>query len=631
MISPTTPPLPEFQSRQTATISPVPLDSSHPEIRGVHAHLLKALEHLRAARLSPTKFILEILASDSSDAQLHHLRNQFFREDHGNVPNLLDALWSDAKGRTQVQAWMVSQEVAVELVEQQISEEFENVKPTLYMKSSQISIPYIENWDVCGIIDSAPTPTFTRILRAAIDEDGKYHHQPNKQALERNKIVTVPFFFTTTQTGGCWTNGRESVDFARRSRPLILGTFSWANGTSNQVMDLLNRAGLTTSADTVANTVINLGNRSITEAIDLLMWFPHALGYDNFHLTMSTFVEQKPGAPQKVQTGTFPLVYRLFNANFHDMKIKPIQERLKHSNGLNLTDTMPTIDQATSYYHQFLVHIIRVLPKYVAGFAVLYPDNHPLLQHHPRRALPHDHKTDFSTLRMCLIEEATVIGNIHQLTLARTRSAQRHRRMEKNSWERREIFQLGIGLFHLCMNFIWVLLHSHRGAAIQPGSLSFFFSILEKKRLGSDKPDYHTLLVALQQIVDGLLLYAWKCECGLLSLSEFAHRNPSSDTLLTMAKAILHKYRPLSPSILTEKSRNRTDGDIIQQNTCKLIRDLLYMQELVRAISDGDFGRIEDLFPDLARMFRGAGSNNYCIEILHFLHSVKRVWSPAFA
>ncbi|THU93700.1 hypothetical protein K435DRAFT_799488 [Dendrothele bispora CBS 962.96] len=127
MISPTTPPLPEFQSRQTATISPVPLDSSHPEIR-------------------------------------------------------------DSKGRTQVQAWMVSQEVAVELVEQQISEEFENVKPTLYMKSSQISIPYIENWDVCGIIDSAPTPTFTRILRAAIDEDGKYHHQPNKQALERNKI-----------------------------------------------------------------------------------------------------------------------------------------------------------------------------------------------------------------------------------------------------------------------------------------------------------------------------------------------------------------------------------------------------------------------------------------------------------
>ncbi|THU93699.1 hypothetical protein K435DRAFT_669729 [Dendrothele bispora CBS 962.96] len=347
---------------------------------------------------------------------------------------------------------------------------------------------------------------------------------------------------------------------------------------------------------------------------------------------------------------------------------------------------MPTIDQATSYYHQFLVHIIRVLPKYVAGFAVLYPDNHPVLQHHPRRALPHDHKTDFSTLRMCLIEEATVIGNIRvhddiyinqlgmnssqlsdyaiplfadQLTLARTRSAQRHRRMEKNSWERREIFQLGIGFFHLCMNFIWVLLHSHRGAAIQPGSLSFFFSILEKKRLGSDKPDYHTLLVALQQIVDGLLLYTWKCECGLLSLSEFAHRNPSSDTLLTMAKAILHKYRPLSPSILTEKSRSqqrkgesendmsdsglsneadnqtdhedRTDGDIFQQNTCKLIRDLLYMQELVRAISDGDFGRIEDLFPDLARMFRGAGSNNYCIEILHFLHSVKRVWSPAFA
>ncbi|THU95422.1 hypothetical protein K435DRAFT_666394, partial [Dendrothele bispora CBS 962.96] len=71
--------------------------------------------------------------------------------------------------------------------------------------------------------------------------------------------------------------------------------------------------------------------------------------------------------------------------------------------------------------------------------------------------------------------------------------------------------------------------------------------------------------------------------------------------------------------------------DVIFENTRILIRDLLYVAELNRAISDGDFGRVEDIFPDLARIFCAAGSNNYCHEILYFLHSLKKVWTPEFA
>ncbi|KAJ7735352.1 hypothetical protein B0H16DRAFT_1892288 [Mycena metata] len=54
---------------------------------------------------------------------------------------------------------------------------------------------------------------------------------------------------------------------------------------------------------------------------------------------------------------------------------------------------------------------------------------------------------------------------------------------------------------------------------------------------------------------------------------------------------------------------------------------------LVRAISDGDIGRVEVLLPHLAMMFRGSGSgcNKYCTEILHFIHNIKHVWTPEFA
>ncbi|KAJ7776079.1 hypothetical protein B0H14DRAFT_2353720, partial [Mycena olivaceomarginata] len=71
--------------------------------------------------------------------------------------------------------------------------------------------------------------------------------------------------------------------------------------------------------------------------------------------------------------------------------------------------------------------------------------------------------------------------------------------------------------------------------------------------------------------------------------------------------------------------------DIAQQNIRVLTRDLLVVFAVVRAISDGDIGRVEVFFPQLAMMFRGAGCNKYCTEILHFMLNLKHIWTPAFA
>ncbi len=50
---------------------------------------------------------------------------------------------------------------------------------------------------------------------------------------------------------------------------------------------------------------------------------------------------------------------------------------------------------------------------------------------------------------------------------------------------------------------------------------------------------------------------------------------------------------------------------------------------LFEAMATGDFGRVEDILPTLACMFRGAGSNNYSTEILHLLFNIKEVWTPS--
>ncbi|KAK6988396.1 hypothetical protein R3P38DRAFT_3228980 [Favolaschia claudopus] len=183
-------------------------------------------------------------------------------------------------------------------------------------------------------------------------------------------------------------------------------------------------------------------------------------------------------------------------------------------------------------------------------------------------------------------------------------------------------------------------------------------SLMEKKRLGNNQPDYHALLAAFTQVLHGLLLNAWTEECGFASLELFAESNPSPETLRKIASHILAKYATPLRAVDTQPDANDNSSDtsdsesdsddstittpkalppldpkddIAHHNIRLLTRDLLMVEVLVRAISDGDFGRVEVLLPHLALMFRGAGCNKYCTEILHFLHNLKHVWPPEFA
>ena len=97
----------------------------------------------------------------------------------------------------------------------------------------------------------------------------------------------------------------------------------------------------------------------------------------------------------------------------------------------------------------------------------------------------------------------------------------------------------------MCLNLVWALLHIHRGSLAEPRSLTYFFALLEKTQLGGEHPDYHTLLAALTQILDGLILNAWRMECNCGTLSEFAARRPSPKDLLNMAGTIIQCYATL--------------------------------------------------------------------------------------
>jgi hypothetical protein len=340
------------------------------------------------------------------------------------------------------------------------------------------------------------------------------------------------------------------------------GLFLWSTGSARQTIDAAFRCGLSVSYDSVLNLGQSLGLGCTMENTLFVATEPHGLGYDNLNISTSIFVEQRGASgPAKVNSGTFGVLYGLRNANFDDMLNAPIMRRLSASTGLHFNrDIRPSSEHLGIFHDQLIITVIETLLIYNEGFDDVA--KHPSLQHQPIRAIPVGYRTPQFATQASTIEEATVRGNLQyhdelyvtqlkrtpeemskyaipsfndQLTNARIRGAQLLRSKDVNAWERRDIFQLGFGLFHLCLNLVWAILHTYRGSINELGSLAYFFALMEKKRLSNDQPDYHSLLAALTQILHGLLLNAWSRECGFSSFKLFADSKPNPATLRDIA------------------------------------------------------------------------------------------------
>ncbi|KAF9470445.1 hypothetical protein BDN70DRAFT_821376 [Pholiota conissans] len=577
-------------------------------------------EILRDAKLNITFLLLDILETAAGDGPVSLPGKAFYRDTNAaNIHRLLDLILENKKGSKIMKKWMYPH--AVSLVCETIHTEMEAAKKYLFMTTAQTSPEFIETWDINAIMDPISqdiTPTWTSVLQAATESRFSQCKKSDKPDLFRK---------TTQHIISTQVHYRRSSCSAKVQ--IGLGLMAWSTGASKNLINVLHKAGLSKSYTSIGKTISSLHKFSIEQAREISRG-PHVSTYDNINIPSSDRLEQCPDAMAKMQIGTLPTLYALDNVDPNHLKLAPILENLKKACSLKLGDLRPSKDAAMAYLFQTSVNIVKVLFKYSnsenLSDALV---NHPDLQHKPRRPLPKNHKTRCFPLAISTIEEASVVGNLH-LTNSRIRSCQILRAKDVNSWERREVFQLAFGTFHMVMNLIWALLHMHRGSLSQHGSLAYYFAVLEKARLGKDRPEYYPLLAALTQVIDGLIVNSWRSECGYHSLDAFLQSNPSPEEILSIAQIIVKKYATPKASVNPTGS-STPYVDHVHSNTILLIRDLLYVIELVSAISAGDFGRIEDILPDLACIFRGAGSNNYSMEILHFIFNLKYVWTDDFA
>ncbi|KIJ12598.1 hypothetical protein PAXINDRAFT_53366, partial [Paxillus involutus ATCC 200175] len=412
---------------------------------------------------------------------------------------------------------------AITSVTKTVYDEMDHVKAALRITLDSITPDFLTSWDMNSLMSTTvdpDTPILCQILDAAAQTE---------RGAKENKIKDGSTACHAIMTQLAKQRSNQSNYFCA---PFTLCL--WTNGASRQTIEALHRCGLCISFPSLFKLISNLATHCLKRASQIAQGL-HIMCYDNINISTSNFVEQRSDAPAKVQSGTFAVVYEVCSGNLGQMCLTPMLQRAQQATDLHFNaDIRPNCEQRQNFRSQLRIHVIDILLENCPSFAGY--ERTPLLQHKQRRKLPAaGHRTKQYPLRTSTIDESSITGNIAVIhDVLRTKDV--------NTFTKLQNLQLGFGLFHLVMNFIWALLHVHRGSINQTGSLSYFFALLDRTRLGCEHPDYHTLLATLLQILRGIILNAWTVECQYESLAQFAKSNPSPDELLLVADHILGNH-----------------------------------------------------------------------------------------
>ncbi|KAJ7916622.1 hypothetical protein B0H13DRAFT_1609193 [Mycena leptocephala] len=422
-----------------------------------------------------------------------------------------------------------------------------------------------------------------------------------------------------------------------------------SSGMPRKVIDTLAHGGMCLSYNVTKDMHSTLAVGQIRRA-QLAARMGHSVSWDNTNLSLSIHVEQRALAPPKVQTGTTQLIYDLRGlSDPATLELKPILERRAQGELITFTaDIRPNHSQCSSLQQHFAISIVELLIADNHGFD--YIRDSPELRHPSYRLPPTDHKTNEYVLRTTTLDEGSTEGStlvneniyldqlqfdLHDLdniavpsyndqkTNALIRSAQLLRMDDLSAILRLEQLQPAPGAFHMELNLSWMLLKVHRGDGADLGSLQYFIGLLTKVRLGSDHPDFETLVSLLTQVLTGAMLHYWEIETGM-SITRLANSKPTASRLLEIAGKIFHKYASGAVD-------SPPDSEYTTRNLHLLMRDSLVFYLLRTSISSGDFGRVELLLGTLTMMFSGGGCTNYQTELLYFLQNLKKVWPEPFA
>lgn len=434
--------------------------------------------------------------------------------------------------------------------------------------------------------------------------------------------------------------------------PVAMGLHLWAHGTPRSVIEILASVELSASYDTIIRSQKRLSHASIEASKSASHDHPHAFGFDNIECSSSIHIEQRPDAPPKVICGTTSTMYTLRNCTRVDFEIKSFSTCPNRHYRLSMDDIDPAMNrgQQNRLRSQFIADIVSVLmdsaefekykqkkelPQHVAVqlwddlkptpvFPLRTTEIPPKSRDGTRQVL-HDMLSQVGTPK----EEVEAFAQLviaDQASCSLIRGTQAARLGDVDAYEDLSTWKVIPGLFHLQLNLNWLLLRTHRGDVKVPGSLAYYINLLHQTRLQCPKPDYFTLKRLLGYVFIGQIHYCWLKISKFSDLKAFYNSRPSPRLIAELAAKILDTFA--SEIHLPPKKDEHAHNKYARATF--FLRDMLIAQELDHGISDGDHGRVEDLYGYLAMMMQGGGASRYCAEILHLVRNL-HVWPAPFA
>ncbi|KZV65199.1 hypothetical protein PENSPDRAFT_587198, partial [Peniophora sp. CONT] len=357
--------------------------------------------------------------------------------------------------------YLRSSGLALEFIKESVHKEMDVAVKEMYINLKSLTPDKMHGWSIERDLQPAvrATPTLTTILLAAAETPRAEATNVLKKPQLMCSVVVSQLVKQRSQNSGRFA--------------ALVGLFLFNAGTQSKVINFLARCGLSISRRSI-KVLLNTAATYNVEMASMLVKKLHLGSYDNINFKMSIHVEQLGNfTPEKVHSGTFGLVAEIF---WRDGKPNPAALNVENllQNLMNCPDLAYAVDlrlpdaDATGILREFASIGLKALFRYVKGFEA--QANDPSLRPEQIRPLPPKHRTKFYPTRVVNIEESSTDGNLDY---------------HDELW----VKQLGLTpeqldeLILLFLNLDWALHNKHSGSKAEPGSLTWFYTLLRKKRL----------------------------------------------------------------------------------------------------------------------------------------------------
>ncbi|KAJ7762820.1 hypothetical protein DFH07DRAFT_405070 [Mycena maculata] len=251
---------------------------------------------------------------------------------------LLDAMVLDKRGKEIFDDWANPR--AMDIACNIISAQMANMVTALSTAPSvsKLTPEFLRSWSLDRTVAQPAdliAPDVVRLLFAAVNADKSL--AKNKKKKNDTALYSIIGQLTSRRS-------QQSLDFAG---PMTL--FWWKNGCSRETIEVLQSLGLSKGFDSALTMVGSIADFCIQDArVAARNPAGFMLNWDNYNQSTSEFVEQRPGGPSKVQSGTYAIVYRLRNPNPTAMALSPLLTRAESAPDLDFKISLYKVDHITA-------------------------------------------------------------------------------------------------------------------------------------------------------------------------------------------------------------------------------------------------------------------------------------------